>query len=43
MILTSCLNMEDKTVWLLGENVGDYLHDMEEKIFLTGYIKEKEW
>lgn len=43
MILTSYLNMEDKTVWLLGENVGDYLHDMEEKIFLTGYIKEKEW
>lgn len=52
MILPSYLNMKDKTIWLLGEYVGDYLHnmedreylqDMEKKFSLIRCTKEKEW
>lgn len=31
MNLTSHIHMKDKTIWLFGEKVGDYLHDMKEK------------
>lgn len=45
MILPSYLNMKDKTIWLLGEYVGDYLHNMEDREYLQDdreYLQDME-
>ena len=40
VILTTYLNIIDKMIWLLEENILEYLYDMENKIILTHKVKK---